>query len=192
MSGPASRIRSATASDAVACAEIYAPYVTSSGISFEVTPPTPAQFVERIVDAQASHEWFVAERDGEVVGYAYGHEFQGRAAYHWSCETGIYLAMDLRREGVGRALYEVLLDRLAERGYRRAIAGVTLPNDASIGFHRSFGFEDIGCYRRIGWKDGAWHDVAWMQRDLQCNEIDPPAPISRLGPMSWSRPEPGA
>ena len=86
--------------------------------------------------------------------------------------------MDLRREGIGRALYEELLARLAGRGYRRALAGITLPNEASIGFHRAFGFEDAGCYRRVGWKNGAWHDVAWLQRDLQSDEIDPPAPIS--------------
>jgi phosphinothricin acetyltransferase len=178
---PSSRIRPATAADTAACAEIYAPYVTSTCISFEAEPPSPSQFSERIANAQVSHEWVVAERDDKIVGYAYGHEFHGRAAYRWSCETSIYLAMDLRRQGVGRALYEVLLARLAERGYRRAFAGITLPNVASIGFHRSFGFQDAGCYRRVGWKNGAWHDVAWMQRDLQSDEVDPPAPISPSG-----------
>jgi phosphinothricin acetyltransferase len=172
-------IRPATAADAVPCAEIYAPYVTNTCVSFELEPPTSAQFVARIATAQAMHEWLVAELDGEVVGYAYGHEFNERAAYSWSCETSVYIAMNQWRGGVGRALYDSLLDRLAERGYRRAFAGVTLPNEASIGFHRSFGFEDAGRYRRVGWKEGAWHDVAWMQRDLQRNEIDPPASISR-------------
>jgi phosphinothricin acetyltransferase len=186
MSGLTSRIRSATTADATACAEIYAHYVTNTCISFEVEPPTSVQFATRIADAQASHEWLVAERGGEVVGYAYAHEFAGRAAYGWSCETSIYLSTNLRRTGVGRALYEVLLDRLAERGYRRAFAGVALPNEASIGFHRAFGFEDAGCYRRVGWKDNAWHDVAWMQRDLQRNEIDPPAPISHVALTSGS------
>jgi len=179
MSDPASLVRPATEADAASCAEIYAPYVTSTCISFETKPPTSEQFVERIVAAQALHEWLVAERDGAVVGYAYGHAFNERAAYNWSCETSVYVAMDLRRGGVGRALYGALLDHLADRGYRRAFAGITLPNDASLGFHRSFGFEDAGCYRRVGWKQDAWHDVAWMQRDLQRHDIDPPAPISR-------------
>lgn len=170
-------IRPATKMDAFACAEIYAPYVTGTCISFEVEPPTSAQFAERIADAQLRHEWLVADRGGQVVGYAYAHDFHARAAYQWSCETSIYLAMNVRREGVGRALYEVLLDRLTTRGYRRALAGVALPNEASVSFHRAFGFEDAGCYRRIGWKDGAWHDVAWMQRDLQNSDIEPPAPI---------------
>jgi L-amino acid N-acyltransferase YncA len=177
MVGSAPHIRSATAADAAACAEIYAPYILGTSITFEVEPPTTEQFKERIAQAQASHEWLVAERDGTVLGYAYGHRFHERAAYDWSCETSIYLAVTLRRQGVGRALYQELLQRLAGRGYRRAFAGIALPNDASTGLHRALGFQWAGCYRRVGWKNGAWHDVAWMQADLQGCEIDPPAPI---------------
>jgi L-amino acid N-acyltransferase YncA len=169
-------IRSATAADAVACCEIYAPYVLDTCISFEVEPPTPSQFEERIADAQKSHEWLVVEQEHNIVGYAYGHQFHVRTAYDWSCETSIYLAQQARYRGVGRTLYEVLLTHLGEQGYRRAFAGIALPNDASIKIHRRLGFEDAGCYRRVGWKHGAWHDVAWMQRDLQSHEIDPPTP----------------
>lgn len=179
MPRPTARVRPARAGDAAACAAIYTPYVTDTSITFEVEPPTPAHFGERIANAQSAHEWLVAERNDAIVGYAYAHEFSHRAAYQWSCETSIYLAMGLRREGVGRALFEVLLARLAEFGYRRAFAGITLPNEASIGFHRSFGFDDAGCYRRVGWKNGTWHDVAWLQRDLHTDEIDPPPVISR-------------
>jgi phosphinothricin acetyltransferase len=125
-----------------------------------------------------AHEWLVAERDASVVGYAYGHRFHERAAYAWSCETSIYLAVGLRRQGVGRALYEELLEHLARRGYRCAFAGITLPNEASIGLHSAFGFQEAGRFRRVGWKNGAWHDVAWMQCDLQTGETDPLAPIT--------------
>ncbi|MGC2168038.1 MAG: GNAT family N-acetyltransferase [Acidimicrobiales bacterium] len=116
MSTPVMRIRSATAADAPACSEIYAPYVTDTCISFELEPPNSTQFAKRIADSQLSHEWFVVERDERVVGYAYGHEFHERAAYRWSCETSIYLALDQRRQGTGRTLYEALLARLGERG----------------------------------------------------------------------------
>ena len=71
-------------------------------------------------------------------------------------------------------LYSELLPRLAARGFRMAVAGMTLPNDASVGLHRAMGFEEIGTYRRIGFKHGAWHDVAWTQRTLAEGE-DPPA-----------------
>jgi L-amino acid N-acyltransferase YncA len=178
MSSSVLRIRSATGADAAACAEIYAPYVLSTCISFEVEPPTPDQFEERIASAQISHEWLVVEREGNVVGYAYGHQFHEREAYRWSCETSIYLSQDVQRQGVGRTLYDVLLVGLGQRGYRRAFAGIALPNEASSGLHRRLGFEDAGCYSRVGWKNGAWHDVAWMQKDLQSGEVDPPNPIS--------------
>ena len=171
-------IRPAAAADAAACGDIYAPYVVGTNVTFEVEPPTTEQFWARIAHAQAAHEWLVAERNGTVLGYAYGHQFHERAAYDWSCETSIYLDAGLRRQGVGRALYRELLGRLAGRGYRRAFAGIALPNDASFGLHRALGFEDAGCFRRVGWKNGAWHDVAWMQRDLQSCEFDPPNPIS--------------
>ncbi len=123
---------------------------------------------ERIAAAERTHAWLVLENpdDSRVVGYAYAGPFKERAAYRWSCETSVYLELGRRRTGGGRALYEALLPRLAERGYHTAIAGMTLPNDASAGLHRALGFEPVGTYRRIGWKHGRWHDVAWMQRVL--------------------------
>lgn len=180
-------VRPAVASDAAACAGIYSPYVSDTNVSFEVEPPTADQFAERIADAQAMHDWLVAERDEAVVGYAYAHRFADRAAYSWSCETSIYLAQGAHGQGIGRRLYEELLGRVAGLGYRRAFAGIALPNDASIGLHRAVGFQDAGCYRRVGWKNGAWHDVAWMQRDLQGSESDPPPPVGRTSAQAERR-----
>ena len=129
---------------------------------------------ERIASAAERHAWLVLEDAGRVTGYAYGHPFAQRAAYRWACETSIYLEPGRRRTGAGRALYEALLARLAERGYRRAIAGMALPNDASAGLHRALGFEPVGVYRQVGWKNGAWHDVAWVQKTILA-DADPPA-----------------
>ena len=81
-----------------------------------------------------------------------------------------------RRTGDGRALYEALFDRLAARGHRTALAVIALPNEASIGLHVALGFELVGTYRRVGWKLGRWHDVAWYQRPLTQDD-GPPAPI---------------
>lgn len=160
--------------DAAACTAIYAPYVRETATTFEVEPPSEAQLVERIIAAQKSHAWLVLEDDaGRIVGYAYGGPMKERAAYRWSCEVSIYLELGRRRTGGGRALYEALFERLTERGFRTAIAGMTLPNDASVGLHAALGFEPIGTYCRIGWKNGAWHDVAWAQRTLAV-AADPP------------------
>ena len=158
-------IRDATADDASACASIYAPYVRETAISFETDPPGVPQMAERIALAQRTHAWLVLDDDG-VRGYAYGSVFKARAAYRFSCEVSVYVELGRRRTGAGRLLYEALFDRLVERGYRTAVAGMTLPNDASVGLHRALGFELVGTYRRIGWKHGQWHDVMWMQRSL--------------------------
>jgi phosphinothricin acetyltransferase len=166
-------LRDASEADAAACAAIYAPYVTGTAITFETVPPTTEEMAGRIAAAVRTHAWLVLEDEGRVTGYAYGGPYKERAAYRWSCEVSVYLEPGRRRTGAGRALYEALLGRLAERGYRIAVAGMTLPNDASIGLHRALGFEPVGTFRRIGWKNGAWHDVAWVQRDISA-AADPP------------------
>ncbi|MDQ6811085.1 MAG: N-acetyltransferase family protein [Actinomycetota bacterium] len=167
-------VRGASERDAAACAAIYAPYVTDTAVSFETAPPSPAEMAERIASAARTHAWLVLEAHGRVVGYAYGCPMHHRAAYRWACEVSVYLEPGRRHTGGGRMLYGALLPKLSERGFRVALAGMTLPNEASVGLHRAMGFEPVGTYRRIGFKHGAWHDVAWTQRFLADGE-DPPA-----------------
>jgi L-amino acid N-acyltransferase YncA len=169
-------VRDASGRDAAPCAEIYAPYVTDSAISFEDEPPSPGEMARRIAAAVRTHAWLVLEDEGRVVGFAYGTPFRARAAYRWACEVSVYLELGRRRTGGGRMLYDALLTRLTERGYRVAMAGMTLPNDASVGLHRAMGFQPVGTYRRIGFKHGAWHDVAWTQRTLAEGDGPPSEP----------------
>jgi phosphinothricin acetyltransferase len=172
-------VRDATVEDAAACARIYEPYVRDSAVSFELEPPTAAEVAGRIAAALARHAWVVLEDGGRVAGYAYGAPFNPRAAYDWSTSVSVYTETGRRRTGAGRALYTALLDRLAARGFRTALAGVALPNDASVGLHTAIGFEPVGTYRRVGWKLGRWHDVTWFQRPLGDGPWDddvPPAP----------------
>jgi L-amino acid N-acyltransferase YncA len=157
--------------DAGACAAIYAPYVLGTAISFEEVPPTPAQIAERM---RAAHAWLVAEVDGVVVGYAYGARHRERPAYRWAADVAIYLSEAHRGRGIGRNLCGRLIERLATAGLRTLCAGVTQPNDASNGLHEALGFEPVGTYRRIGWKNGAWHDVRWFQLDLRPGDQTPP------------------
>jgi phosphinothricin acetyltransferase len=169
-------IRDAAAADAERCAAIYAPYVRDTAISFESAPPSAAEMADRIAEAQRAHAWLVLEDDGDVVGYAYGGPFMPRPAYQWATGVSVYLDPARHRTGGGRALYEALFERLAARGHRMALAGIALPNDASVGLHRALGFELAGTYRRVGWKLGRWHDVAWYQRDLVVDD-GPPTPL---------------
>ncbi len=176
-------VRPASAQDAAACVAIYRPYVLDTAISWEIEVPTVEEMAARIAAARENHEWLVLERDDRIIGFAYGHALNRMPSYRWSAETGIYVRPDHHRAGGGRALYAQLLRRLIERGYRQAFAGITQPNEASNGFHRSFGFQEAGLYRRVEWKHGSWHDVAWMQLDLlgsddRADQEAPPGPIA--------------
>ena len=165
-------IRAAIADDAAGCALVYAPYVSGSVISFELEPPDASEMLRRI---ESAHAWLVAEHDGRIVGYAYGSPHRERWAYSWAADVAVYLEAEHRGRGLGRRLYAELFAILRSRGLRMLCAGVTQPNPASDGLHRSLGFEEVGVYRRIGWKNGAWHDVRWYQLDLAAGDDSPPA-----------------
>jgi len=121
---------------------------------------------------RAAHEWLVAERDGKIVGYAYGGTHRTRRAYDWTVEVSAYVDQDAQRGGIGRELYLALFDRLKARGYRLLVSGITLPNERSVGFHQALGFTRVGVFRNIGFKFETWYDVGWWQLDL--GEPKPP------------------
>jgi len=163
--------------DAAVCAEIYAPHVEGGVASFEERAPDARELAARIERYGGSHAWLVAEREGRVVGYAFATPFKERPAYRWSTSVSVYIAEGARGAGVGRTLYGALFDRLRERGFRMAVAGITLPNEASCGLHEGLGFELVGVNRQIGWKQGAWRDVGWYQLELApAPEGPPPEP----------------
>lgn len=113
-----------------------------------------------------AHVWLVAERDGRVVGYAYGGQHRERAAYNWTVEVSAYVDRSAHRGGVGRELYLALFDELKRGGRRLLVAGITLPNESSVGFHQALGFQRVGAFKNIGFKFGQWWDVGWWQLDL--------------------------
>ncbi len=172
------------ARDAAACAAIYAPSVESTPISFELVPPDPAEFARRIAKYSATHQFLVAEAEGEVVGYAYACPWEERAAYRWAVESSVYVDVGHHGEGIGRALYAELFDRLRAQGFRTVVAGITLPNPASIALHEGLGFEPIGSLRSIGWKGDSWHDVGYWQLDLAPPGEGTPAEPSPPGPTA--------
>lgn len=163
-------VRPATEEDAVRISEIYADYVRTATATFEEEPPSPATFLERMA-SRPRLPWLVAESDGVVVGYAYGSRHRDRASYRWSADSSVYLAESHRGGGVGRRLYDQLLPIVRSLGYIRVHAGIALPNPASVALHESMGFTLVGIYPDVGYKLGAWLDVAWWSLQL----ADPPA-----------------
>jgi L-amino acid N-acyltransferase YncA len=170
-------IRLATPADARGIHAIYAPIVRDTAISFELDPPDEAAIARRIEETLARFPWVVEEDAEGIAGYAYAGEHRERLAYQWSVDVSCYVHGRARRRGTGKALYEALKSVLRAQGFRNAFAGIALPNPASVALHQSVGFVELGRYRNVGFKNGAWRDSVWMQCSLAALEPDPPAPM---------------
>lgn len=161
-------IRLATEDDAPKILEIYAPIVRETVISFEYEVPSEAEMRGRI-RAKLDHDypWLVMERDGLMLGYVYAGRWRDRAAYDWTVETTVYVNSNARRGGIGRTLYNTLFTVLRVQGFVQAVAGVTLPNDPSVGLHEAVGFVSTGVTHNAGYKFGNWYGVGFFEMALQ-------------------------
>ena len=176
-------IRLAAAEDAVAIAAIYQPYVEKSRISFEEAPPDAAEIARRM--ANPLHPWLVAEEDGRIAGFTSTSPMRNRDAYRWSVETGVYVAQELHGRGIGRKLLAAHLELLERQGFVTIVAGIALPNNASVALHEKLGFTLTGIERGVGYKRGQWVDVGRWQRDLAPRSKTPaePLPFASVGPL---------
>ena len=169
--------RLATATDANACALIYASAVHPGFASFEESAPDAIEIQRRMSLHAATHPWLVAELNGAVAGYTVATPHRTRAAYRWSVDVSTYVDESARGRGVGGTLLALSLDVLRAHGFLTAFAGVALPNPASVALHESAGFIAIGIERAVGFKAGAWRDVGWWQCSLADRPAhDPPVP----------------
>jgi phosphinothricin acetyltransferase len=166
-------IRPVGEDDVAAIAAITNHYITTSAIHFAYEPITEAELRAQWHGYRERFPWLVIEDAGQVAGFAKAGTWRDRAAYAWTAETGVYLAEGARGRGLGRRVYVALLDELARRGFRSAVAGITLPNDASAALHVALGFEPVGTFRDVGWKRGAWRDVAFWQKRFATDAVGP-------------------
>jgi len=157
-------IRPARDDDFPAITAITNHYISTTSIHFAYEPLTVAELLAMWHGYRERFPWLVTEEAGAVIGYAKAGTWRDRAAYAWTAETGVYMADAARGQGLGRPLYVALLDELVTRGFHSAIAGITLPNEPSVAFHLSLGFEPVGVVREAGFKNGAWHDVGFWQK----------------------------
>jgi phosphinothricin acetyltransferase len=147
--------------DAAAVAAIYRPAVETTLASFEEVAPDAAEMQVRIATTLERTPWLVAEDDGVVTGYAYAGPHRERAGYRWAVNISVYVDAAFHGRGIGRRLYDELVAVLRRQGFVNAYAGITLPNPASVALHGAIGMRLVGVYERVGFKAGAWHDVAW-------------------------------
>jgi phosphinothricin acetyltransferase len=173
-----STIRLAEPTDGAEVAEIYAPVVAGTAISFETEVPSAQEMSDRISDNLTFAPWLVCTDAAHVLGYAYASKHRERAAYRWSVDVSVYVREGRRRGGVGRALYRSLFELLRLQGFYAAHAGIALPNDASVRLHEALGFRPVGVYPQVGFKLGRWHDTGWWQLPLRERTGEPAPTLS--------------
>jgi phosphinothricin acetyltransferase len=162
-------IRSATLDDLPALTEIYNHYVLTTTITFDVRPFSAAERRPWFDEHQAGgrHRLLVAVDEGRAIGYATTSRWRPKAAYDTTVESSVYVHGDAVGRGVGTALYTALFESLAAEDVQAIVAGISLPNPASIALHERFGFRPVGVFKDVGRKFDAYHDVAWFQRPLR-------------------------
>jgi len=161
-------IRPSTPADLPAITAIYAWNVQHGTGTFELDVPDPAEMSRRRDDVLGKGlPWLVAERKGELLGYAYANHFRPRRAYRFCLEDSVYLADAAKGQGVGTLLLAELIARCEALGARQMLAVIgDSANLGSIGVHRKLGFEHVGVLRSAGWKFDRWLDVVMMQKAL--------------------------
>ena len=160
------QIRSASVSDAARICAIYNHYIATTTITFEEEAVGEAEMAQRIAEVGAALPWMVLEVDEQVVAYAYATKWRVRPAYRHSVESTIYLDQAFAGRGLGRMLYETLLDELRQRGLHLVIGGIALPNDASAGLHEALGFRKVAHFSEVGRKFERWIDVGYWELKL--------------------------
>ena len=177
--------RFAEEADAPALLAIYGQYIDTP-ITFECALPSAESLTERIRSIRAAYPYIVSEADGRIWGYAYAHRQAERAAYQWNAELSVYLDRSRTGQGLGRRLYTALMEMLRLQGIHTVYALVTVPNEKSEGLHGSMGFRHMGTQRSTGYKDGAWRDVAWFEKQIAPYDPDP-APLAPIGQVPLER-----
>jgi L-amino acid N-acyltransferase YncA len=169
-------IRPSRDEDIPAITAIYAHHVLHGTGTFETEPPSAADMTARRADVLSKGlPYLVAEHDGVIAGFAYGNWFKPRPAYRFSVEDSIYLAPNLHRKGLGRALLAELILRCEAVGIRKMMAVIgDSANAGSVGVHRALGFTQLGVIESCGWKFGAWRDIVIMQKTIGAGDSEPP------------------
>ncbi|MCB1023388.1 MAG: N-acetyltransferase [Acidobacteria bacterium] len=157
-------IRKVKTKDALNVAGIYNHYIQNTHHTFETEPLTEGEMLSRIEKVTKAFPFLVAEADGEILGYAYATQFKLRNAYEHSAEVSIYVKNAAKQRGVGSSLYKTLFEELYETHIHAIVAGISLPNDASVKFHEKLGFKKVAHFQEIGYKLGRWIDVGYWEK----------------------------
>ena len=141
---------------------IFAEGIATRVATFETAVPSSEEWDARHLSAHR----FVAELDGEVVGWVACVPYSSRAAYRGVAEESVYVAERARGRGIGRALLERLIQSGRAGGLWTLQAGIFRENEPSLALHRALGFREIGVRERIGELDSVWRDIVLLELRL--------------------------
>lgn len=156
-------IRNATLEDAKDIVKIYNYYILNTNITFEVEEIDTNEMKNRIEKKLGKEPWIIYEEDGKVLGYAYIGEWRSRAAFRNTKEVSIYLDSNEKGKGIGSKLLKELIKLAKEYKVHTLMAGITIPNEYSIGLHEKFGFKKVGHCEQVGFKNNQWLDLGFWQ-----------------------------
>ncbi|GHT93277.1 N-acetyltransferase [Spirochaetia bacterium] len=156
-------LRPVKAADALAICGIYNYYIANTAVSFEERPVGTAEMETRIRNVTVKFPFFVWEDEGTVLGYTYVNTWKERISYRYSVENSLYVKNGMEGKGIGGKLFAHLLEAVKKTDIHAIVAGITLPNDASIAIHEKFGFKKIAQFNEIGFKMNKWLDVGYWE-----------------------------
>jgi L-amino acid N-acyltransferase YncA len=156
-------IRTIKKEDSRRICDIYNHYVLNTCISFEEEPVSLEEMQKRIASITAAYPFYVYERDGELLGYAYANRWKERSAYRYVAEVTVYIDKDHLGKGIGRELLKALLDESRKRSFHALMAVISLPNEASVRLHEEFGFKKAAHFTEVGYKQDKWIDVGYWE-----------------------------
>ncbi len=171
-------IRLAKRGDAPGLLSIYKPYVLHTSFTPESEVPSLRTFREKIREVTTAYPYLICLFNNQIAGYAYAHQYRQASGHQWSVETTIYCSPEFQGKGIAGALYRTLLEILKLQGFINVFAGIILPNDKSVTFHKRFNFTQVGVFGKGILKAGIWHNVLWMQSALKDHTENPPLPLT--------------
>lgn len=160
-------IRNVLNSDIPQVVEILNHYVRNDSCTFQINTYSISEISEKIAEITKVYPYIVMEEDNEVIGFAYASRWREKQAYDKSAETTIYLNPQQKHRGLGKILYQELIEQLRQKNFRLLVACLTLPNPSSVRLHESLGFEKAGEFRDAGYKFNRWCDVGFWQKVLK-------------------------
>jgi len=169
-------VRPAVISDAGAILDIYSHYINNTTVTFEQEVPTADEFRHRMEEIMAEYPFLVCEDGRHIVGYAYAHRHQSRAAYRFSAELSVYLRPHYTNLGIGSAMCRLIIDLLKLQKVQTVYSAVSLPNEPSCAMHEALGFHTAGQWRNTGRKQGRWIDILWYELAIG-NYPETPEPL---------------